>query len=335
MSTLKKTVSFSADAVNVFFHILTVCNLSCRHCYINPDQHGSQTLSLPVIKKWLQILKQDRKNANLILLGGEPTLHPELSQAIKFSRKIGYTSITVDTNGYLFHDILSKITPEDLDFFSFSLDGATRKTNDAIRGKGCYETCIAGIKKARDSGFNTSLIYTVSNLNIHELDHMADLLGQLSVDRFFIQVIGIRGKSADIKTDHLQVSKEKWMDVVPKTAQKIADSGITVIYPKVFLEEGESFQCAGRVASNFFVFPNGRVYQCPLCEDFPLHSMAFKDDQLVKTQKINENDLFALDIPEGCVMNKLIQPENITYLSDGRPEYQIACCLLKEEISPG
>ena len=328
----KKTVSFSADAVNVFFHILTQCNLNCLHCYINPKQHGTRSLSLPVIEKWLVELKGDRKNANLILLGGEPTLHPELHQAVKFAGKIGYTSITVDTNGYLFHDILSKITPADVDFFSFSLDGATKQTNDAIRGKGCYDACIAGIKKAKKQGFNTSLIYTVSRLNIHELHMMGPLLEELSIDRFFIQVIGIRGKSTNMKAGHLQVSKKEWQETVPKTANRIAGKGITVIYPKVFLRHDEPFQCAGRVASNYFVFPNGRVYRCPLCEDFPLHSMEFKDDRLVKTRKINENDFFGLDIPEGCVMNKLIQPENIVYQPDGTPEYKVACCLLKEEI---
>jgi hypothetical protein len=31
-------------------------------------------------------------------------------------------------------------------------------------------------------------------------------------------------------------------------------------------------------------------------------------------------------------MNKLIQPENLSYDKQGRPKYKIACCLLKEEI---
>jgi len=89
------------------------------------------------------------------------------------------------------------------------------------------------------------------------------------------------------------------------------------------------------VAENFFIFPNGRVYRCPLCEDHPLHCLEFADSRLIPTPKINENDLFALNIPEGCVMNKLIQPGNLTYRKDGSPAYRIACCLLKEEVSPG
>jgi hypothetical protein len=53
---------------------------------------------------------------------------------------------------------------------------------------------------------------------------------------------------------------------------------------------------------------------------------------LLNTPKINENDLFELNIPEGCVMNKLIQPGNLNYNTDGTPEYRVACCMLKEEI---
>jgi hypothetical protein len=106
-----------------------------------------------------------------------------------------------------------------------------------------------------------------------------------------------------------------------------------VSFPKVYLDPEEKFECAGLVARNYFIFPNGRVYRCPLCEDLPIHSLEFIDNQPLKTPKLNESDLFALNIPEGCVMNKLIQPDNLSYTVGGVPEYKVACCLLKEEIS--
>jgi MoaA/NifB/PqqE/SkfB family radical SAM enzyme len=332
MNKMKKTVAFSKDATNVFFHILTHCNLKCKHCYINKKQHGENTLPLETIEAWLKVFASKTKNANVIFLGGEPTLHPDLSLAIKKAKALGYDSITVDTNGYLFHDILSKVEPDMVDYFSFSLDGVTRETNDMIRGRGSYDNCIAGIKKAILRGFTTSLIYTVSQMNLHELDRIAPLLKKLGVDRFFIQVIGIRGKSAENSRKKLQVSRKDWLEIIPDAAQKIAQLGITVTYPKVFLSPDEPFECAARVAENYFIFPNGRVYQCPLCEDFPLHSKVFKGNMLLDTPKINENDLFELNIPEGCVMNKLIQPGNLSYNTDGTPEYRVACCMLKEEI---
>lgn len=329
---MKKTVAFSKNATNVFFHILTNCNLKCKHCYINKKQHGENTLPLETIEAWLKVFASKNKNANVIFLGGEPTLHPDLSLAIKKAKALGYNSITVDTNGYLFHDILSKVEPDVVDYFSFSLDGVTRKTNDMIRGKGSYDNCITGIKKAILKGFTTSLIYTVSRMNLHEIDRIAPLLKDLGVDRFFIQVIGIRGKSAENSREKLQVSRNDWLEIIPEAAQKIARLGITVTYPKVFLSPDEPFECAAKVAENFFIFPNGRVYQCPLCEDFPLNSKVFKGNRLLDTPKINERDLYELNIPEGCVMNKLIQPGNLSYNSNGTPEYRVACCMLKEEI---
>ena len=331
-----KTVAFSKNSSNIFFHILTKCNLKCRHCYINPGQHGKNTLPLSVITAWLEAFARDSDSKNLIFLGGEPTLHPDLPAAVKYAHNLGFGSITIDTNGYLFHDILSKVKPDEVDFFSFSLDGASRETNDRIRGEGSFDTCVAGIRKASSMGFATSLIFTASSTNIQEVDRLPPLLKDLGIDRFFFQIIGLRGRSAKGNQNQgqkIQVTKPQWLNTIPRVARKIAEFGITVTYPKVFLGPAENFECAGLVADNYFVFPNGRVYRCPLCEDFALHSLIFKNNRLVPAEKLNESDLFQLNIAEGCVMNKLIQPDNLSYDGTGQPEYKIACCLLKEEIS--
>jgi MoaA/NifB/PqqE/SkfB family radical SAM enzyme len=335
--TAAKTVAFSRDSTNLFFHILTRCNLNCRHCYINTAQHGKNTLPLSTINTWLEAFSDNSRSTNLIFLGGEPTLHPDLPAAVSHACRLGFASITIDTNGYLFNDILAQVEPAQVDYFSFSLDGATRQTNDAIRGRGAFETCLDGIRKAAAKGFATSMIYTVSRANIDELVLMEPLLISLGVRRFFIQVIGLRGRSAGGDSvaggkEQLQVSKTRWLETIPAVARKIAGHGITVTYPKVYLNPTEKFECAGRVAKNYFVFPNGRVYRCPLCEDYPIHSLVFKSNRLVPAARLNETDFFKLNIAEGCVMNKLIQPDNLHYHKDGTPEYKIACCLLKEEI---
>lgn len=333
----KPTVAFARNTTNVFLHLLTACNLRCRHCYINPAQHGRNMLDAATATSWLQALITPGQPANLVLLGGEPTLHPDLAVIIQAARAMGYASITVDTNGYLFHDILDQVTPHALDFFSFSLDGARAATNDAIRGEGSFEVCTRNIQQARRRGFAVSLIFTASRDNIDELHELPPLLQELQIQRFFIQVIGLRGRSAAIPLDAAgitspQVTRSLWNTRVLPVAHQVAAAGITVSYPRVFLEPWERFECAGRVAQNYFIFPNGRVYRCPLCEDHPLHSLQFSDHTLLRRAPITEADLFMLDIPEGCVMNRLIQPGNLAYAADGVPLYQIACCLLKDEI---
>jgi hydroxypyruvate reductase len=331
---MKQTVAFSPKARNVFFHITTQCNLSCRHCYIRPDEHGRGFVSLENIQAWLSALYSPSKKGNVVFLGGEPTLHKDLPQAVRLARQIGYSSITIDTNGYLFNDFLDKVFPEEVDFISFSLDGPNKEANDPIRGEGSFDACVSGIKKAVEKGFATSVIYTVSGENLAFLEQMPALLSDLGVSRFFIQVIGLRGSAGLNPADNKQVGQGLWLKTVPKVAEKAARLGMTVTWPKVYLDKGQAFECAGIVAENYFVFPNGRVYRCPLCEDYPLHSLAFVENRLAPVKGITEKQLFDLSIPEGCVMNRLIQPGNIDYAPDGRPRAQIACCLLKEEMTP-
>jgi len=328
-----RTVGFKRGERNIFFHILTACNLSCRHCYINPAQHGADTVSRKNLEEWLELFHDDNKETNVIFLGGEPTMHPDLDHAIRFAKKLGYSSVTVDTNGFLFHDILNKVEPSDLDFLSFSLDGPNPEVNDALRGDTVFDTCTKNLKKAVARGFNVSLIYTVSKYNIDHLNQMVPLLVEWGVKRFFIQVIGIRGKTAEDGADKWQLTPEEWLTKIPQVATEAASHGITAIFPKVFLEPGEKFECAGRVAENYFIFPNGRVYQCPLCEDYPVNGFRIDENLLIKNTGFTEDKLFSLDIPEGCVINKLLQPENLDDDSEGKPFYKISCCLLKQEMN--
>ncbi len=334
---MRKTVSFTRRSANIFFHLLTRCNLHCRHCYINPDQHGRNTLDIDTIDRWLALFADRHPSANLILLGGEPTLHPDLAHAVRTARRLGYASVTIDTNGYLFHDILERVTPDAVDYFSFSLDGPTAAVNDPLRGAGSFDVCTRGIAAAKARGFAVSLIYTVSRANVDHLHRMPELLETLGVDQFFIQVIGVRGEwtdDADRRETLAQVDRDTWLEVVPPVAEAAARRGIVTTFPKVFLTPDETFECAGEVADNYFVFPNGRVYRCPLCEDYPLHSLEIRDNRLVAAPRINEADLFGLSIAEGCVMNRIVQPRNLAPAGDAAPPFQIACCMLKEVVTP-
>ncbi len=344
---VKRTVQFRRDSRNLFIHLLTQCNLRCRHCYINPLQHGRDAIPDALVKKildtfacrdsWGEDGGQEEGGAastNLIFLGGEPTLHPGLPGFVEYAKGLGYSSITVDSNGFLFNDFLNRVSPHTIDNLSFSLDGASPEINDPIRGRGVYEKVTANIGSALSKGFPVSVIFTANSLNIHDLPNMVPLLEGLGVKRFFIQVVGLRGRAGAADSGGLQLTRRQWLDVVPGVAQEAAEKGIWVTYPKVFLDEGEPFECAGVVADNYFIFPNGRIYTCPLCEDYPLHSYCLGEKGIERRPPITEKELFTLSIPEGCVINKLLHPGNIEYDPAGRPKFRIACCMLKEELLP-
>jgi hypothetical protein len=90
-------------------------------------------------------------------------------------------------------------------------------------------------------------------MNLHALNQMPELIKTFDIQRFFIQVIGIRGNSAQESSNDLQINHDNWVKHVPSIAEKIALQGIPVTYPKVFLQKGEAFECAGRVSEHFFL----------------------------------------------------------------------------------
>ena len=78
MNSTARTVGFKPGERNIFFHILTACNLACRHCYINKEQHGTRQLTREQMEQWMALFADPTKKSNMIFLGGEPTLHPDL-----------------------------------------------------------------------------------------------------------------------------------------------------------------------------------------------------------------------------------------------------------------
>ena len=70
-----------------------------------------------------------------------------------------------------------------------------------------------------------------------------------------------------------------------------------------------------------------------MTEDYPVNAFRIAENRLVKNSGFTEDKLFPLDIPEGCVINKILQPDNLLYDSAGNPLNKISCCLLKQEMS--
>jgi len=75
----------------VYFELTTACPCSCKICHI-PEflRHGQPiTRSTPDITLDLMILKERLSVENLVVSGGEPTLHPNLEEIITFAKKLG------------------------------------------------------------------------------------------------------------------------------------------------------------------------------------------------------------------------------------------------------
>jgi MoaA/NifB/PqqE/SkfB family radical SAM enzyme len=119
---IKQPIYGSVDVNNI-------CNLHCTHCYWWLNRKEEQDMS---VQGWREIIREKLNKQNIFittLVGGEPTLRPDIIQTFcdEMPRRV-----CVVTNGTF---PLKRF--ENLYFYWVSLDG-TEKIHDSIRGEGSY-----------------------------------------------------------------------------------------------------------------------------------------------------------------------------------------------------
>jgi len=89
-----KTVAFSRNATNVFFHILTRCNLKCRHCDTKYAWREGREMTVS------EVLHEVPDDVELVTItGGEPLLQAvEVEELTRELKERGH-AVLVETNG--------------------------------------------------------------------------------------------------------------------------------------------------------------------------------------------------------------------------------------------
>jgi len=136
----------------------TVCNLTCRHCFIScsPHNHSFGFLDLAQVEQLLQ------ESATLgvkeyYFTGGEPFLHRDMATILE--RTLQYGPATVLTNGTAFRDdALIRLAGAEAGSlysleFRVSIDGYSAGSNDPVRGPGTFDRALRGVRQLLNHGF--------------------------------------------------------------------------------------------------------------------------------------------------------------------------------------
>ena len=150
---------------NVYLYITEHCQLFCKHCYLGERLIHPTLLSLEDYKQLVDIIKQ-LGTKKLCLLGGEPTLHPNFSEVIKYAKECNFNELILDSNGLnsSLHKIL-EFNSYDFSYIQISIDGGSSETHDYIRGNGTFKQICNTIKVLTNKDFNIKLICTVNKYN--------------------------------------------------------------------------------------------------------------------------------------------------------------------------
>jgi len=89
---------------NLEIHVTHACNLRCESCSHYSNQGHQGILSLEEADAWMGLWSQRLAPKALNLLGGEPTLHPQLPAFLHLARRHWpQTKLRLLTNGFFLH----------------------------------------------------------------------------------------------------------------------------------------------------------------------------------------------------------------------------------------
>jgi predicted phosphodiesterase len=177
------------------------CNLACDYCAVASSPSAPpRTLSLEQFRDRVDEAVAEGF-AELYLTGGEPMLHPDLPQMLRYA--VDRLPTVLLTNAMLLRgrrlDRLREFAGNPNLVIQTSLDGARAVTHDVHRGRGSWQRTMDGIAAATGLDLPLRVALTETRENTGEIGDVADLLAALDVkgDAFAVRPMLRRGFSDD------------------------------------------------------------------------------------------------------------------------------------------
>jgi radical SAM protein with 4Fe4S-binding SPASM domain len=161
------------------------CNNACPHCYNEANRLTMPSLSLA---EWGRVLDTlaDIGVPHIILTGGEPTLHPELTSLIHYADQLGLV-VGMNTNGRLLaqKDFTQAIAGAGLNHVQITLESWQQDVHDTmVNAPGAFQQTLKGIENAVACGIHTITNTTLTRQNQYDALETVDFVHNLGLHTF-------------------------------------------------------------------------------------------------------------------------------------------------------
>ena len=189
----------------------------------------------------------------LLLTGGDPLMRDDFFDLIEYAKNRGiYVAVAASVTPKLNEATISRMKTLGVDIMSVSLDGASPKTHDRLRGiPGTWAGTISALQQAKRAGLKAQVNTTVMRSNINELPdifHIAKENGSVAWEVFFLIRTG-RGAS-------LESLEPSECEEVMHFLFDAAHYGVPVR-----TAEGPNFRRVRAQRSNGLKAPDGEIYR--------------------------------------------------------------------------
>jgi radical SAM protein with 4Fe4S-binding SPASM domain len=271
------------------------------------------TLSLKESYKMLSQVKELFTNTNIILTGGEPTLHNNFHEILEKSLTL-FSHVSINTNAttdYLLSLNFLELAKKFKINIQISIDG-DHLYHDSIRGEGSFEKSLKIIEKL-DSLNNISLVIATTVTSKKFIKSFKSLHGKLKIFniRWDIKRVSYSGRATDISESYL--SNHDWNEVVDYV-MKFNCNKINIFKTFDFefldlLNDETKSNLKDKVVKNcgsgthkIYIYPNLDVLACTCYESFPSGNLKLNSLKDVLSSK-NHNFIINQKI-DNAICNK-------------------------------
>lgn len=172
------------------------CVNRCSFCCDGVSGRPGDFISLEEAERCCLEGRQDGLR-RLVLIGGEPTLHPGLGHIVARARELGFEMVQLLTNGYGFRTLegAEALRKAGLDVVGLSVHGATADVHDGLAGRrGAFGDVLRALENVTRIGLPISANTVVTAANLHQLGAIVDLVEPWSVVRMQLAVMNPAGQ---------------------------------------------------------------------------------------------------------------------------------------------
>ncbi len=156
------------NRVNII--ITNNCNLRCLHCYIDAKScNEDYKRILEDAKKIIYKLHNDGFR-NIMITGGECMIFSYLEELIIYAKSLKMI-VTIFTNGMIFNKEIFDL----VDYINLSIDGNKATHNYIRQNEKSYDNIIKVLNYLRKIDKKTSVQMTINDLNIKQMEELAEL----------------------------------------------------------------------------------------------------------------------------------------------------------------
>ena len=239
------------------------CNFQCRHCGSRAGKARGEELTLPEAKKMVAGLSS-LGCERIIFAGGEPLLRRDILEISQEANRRGMR-VSLISNGFLVPEKIGLLEEMDLYSLGLSLDGLEATHNYLRNNARSFERVIKSIEaiKKKDLFLDLYIITQVNKLMLPEIRKLYDLISDLGVSGWQLQLTNDMGRAEDLK--NIMLSRDQIREVLDFILEK-REKGVLKIYSADdlgYYYRGEfEFQGCPAGLTNVGIKANGDVLPC-------------------------------------------------------------------------